>query len=124
MSYSYFYEYFKPIFQAKFQYLVDPYCSTFARVFLQVTIVSQKFKLHYSMAIMGLTSILTCESNSLFAFRTLSRLPFKRLLDPGGKCMKMSDMQGSISRARRQHQTIMALMHQTIMALMSCSNTK
>ena len=65
---------------------------------------------------MRLTSILTCESNNLFAFLTLSWLPFKRLLDPGGKCMYMSDMQGSISTARRQHQTIMALM--------SCSNTK
>ena len=82
----------------------------FARVFLQVTIVSQTFKLHYPVVKMGLTWILTCESNNLFAFRTLSRLPFKRLLDPGGKCMYMSDLQGSISRARRQQQTIMALM--------------
>ena len=49
----------------------------------------------------------TCESNSRFAFLTLSWLPFSRLLDPGGKCMYMSDVQGTIRTASRQPQTDM-----------------
>lgn len=44
----------------------------------------------------------TCESKSLALFCTFSLAPFKRLLDPGGKCMYKSDMQGPILTARRQ----------------------
>ena len=52
----------------------------------------------------------TCELNSLFGFWTLTSAPFKRLLDPGGKCKYISDMHGPISAARRQPQTKMLLM--------------
>ena len=53
---------------------------------------------------------LTCISNSLFTFRTLTPLPFSRLFDPGGKCMYMSDMPGSKRTASKQPQTKMAFM--------------
>ena len=71
-------------------------------------------RLHYMIVPLKLRP--TCESNNLFAFLTLSWLPFKRLLDPGGKCRYMSDKQGSINTARRQPQTIMVLM--------TCSDTQ
>ena len=51
-----------------------------------------KHKCHKNLL---MNCILTWESNSLLAFLTLSWLPFSRLFDPGGKCMYMSDMQGS-----------------------------
>lgn len=52
----------------------------------------------------------TCESNSRFAFLTLSWLPLSLLLDPGGQWRNMSEVQGTIRTANRQPQTIMNLM--------------
>ena len=52
----------------------------------------------------------TCELNNLFAFWTFTSAPFKRLLDPGGKCKYISDMHSPISAARRQPQMKMFLM--------------